>query len=127
MNARSIGKRCRFLFGDVDGEKLAKVIAELARTGFCVATAWDKSQVSIARGCTYNGVIFDLDEEHHFLTPRDDYSIPIFEITRERILRYLRETRLPRGQKHCQADDIYDGRKGVGSMFALWSEKDLFF
>jgi len=111
MNAKTLGKRCRFLFGEADGEKLADVIAELSRTGLCIATAWDKSQASISRGCTYEGRIFDFDEEYKFLLPRDDYFVPVFEVTKERLLRYLPNAKLPQGQKHCNADVIYDQRR----------------
>jgi hypothetical protein len=103
MDRENLENKCIKLFEEENGRKLFRAIVEIANKDFCVATAWNDHQVSIAKTCSYRGKIFELTPDYKSLILNGDEIIPLEELSYQRIERHLAKKSYGH-LKHCEFD-----------------------
>lgn len=102
MNRKTLEEKCIERFGK-NGRKLFRVMTQIADKDFCVATAWNERQVSIARSCNYIGKIFLLSDNYKSIKLGSQFR-PIKYLRYEDISAYLSNSRNHGEVFNCQFD-----------------------
>ena len=103
MTSENLERTCLSRFGDNVGKKLYSSMEKIRNKDFCVATAWEANQVSIAISCYVRGKIFQLVPDYDSLI-FPDKEIKILDISYSDISKYLPPPSNRSHIKHCQFD-----------------------
>ena len=106
MNHKSLERKCVERFGKETGRILFDVMIQIAHRDFCVATAWNAYQVSIARSCNMRGKIFNLTPDYKYLILPNKQALPIKELSYSDISYYLPKSNSYGEVRHCYFDQI---------------------
>lgn len=96
------------LYGKDNGVKLYDIMMRISRKDFCVATAWDERQFSVALSCTCSGTVFKISEDNESIIAPDGTIINVARASYGDIQRYLPKVPkvgLETPNKHCGLDD----------------------
>lgn len=104
MDKLLLEDRCGDLFGDEKGAILYGAMLKLAAMNFCVATAWNPNQVSIAKRCDAVGRVFELTPDCEAIYLPDGKIRTISRLRHSLIERYLPKTKVVAEQMHCYLD-----------------------
>jgi hypothetical protein len=103
MDRKNLETRCKTLHGEKVGKRLFDAMMEIANKDFCVATAWNDHQVSIAKTCAYRGNIFEFTPNYDSLVLTDEEIIPLTELTYHKVSKHLPDKSYGH-RKHCESD-----------------------
>ncbi len=105
MTSQKLEEKCISLFGREIGRNLYRLMAEIAGKDFCVATAWNEKEISIARSCEYRGRIFLTDSQYQKIIMHDGKETHIRDLSYKDIAQHLPNAPSDRKQKHCSLDN----------------------
>ena len=104
MDKKALERRCLDKFGRITGRKLFNAMIKIHEADFCVATAWDEHQVSIAISCRKRGILFELTPDYQELIMPDGTKLPIDKLEYTAINKYLPENIIAGEIEHCYFD-----------------------
>ena len=104
MNRKSLEKKCVERFREDAGRRLFDFMLKIANLDFCVATAWNSDQVSIARSCKMRGKIFRTTADYKSIILPDHQQIPLERLAYSDITHYLPKSNSYGEVEHCHFD-----------------------